>query len=132
MLECLILGDSLAVGVGLAKPACEVHAQVGINSHDWNQKFSGIDLAAGAVLISLGSNDHAGVRTEAELRRLRQRTRGQRVFWVMPNIKPEVQRLVVRIAKENGDQVIQTRSLSADKVHPTPVGYRELAQKFQR
>jgi hypothetical protein len=56
MIDCLILGDSIAVGTYSAKPECEVHAQVGINSRNFNKKYKN-DFAAKIVAISLGSND---------------------------------------------------------------------------
>lgn len=132
MLECLILGDSLAVGVGTFKPACVVHAQVGISSRDWNRKYATVPLSADSVLISLGSNDHAGIRSEDELRKVRERVVGHRVYWVLPNIQPAVQALVQRIAAEHGDLVLTTTHISPDRVHPTAQGYKALAEQFAR
>jgi len=35
MIECLILGDSIAVGIGQMRPECVVQAKSGINSEDY-------------------------------------------------------------------------------------------------
>jgi lysophospholipase L1-like esterase len=60
MLECLILGDSLAVGVGQVRTECVTHAKSGINSYDYVNRYllhTKGDTQAKHVIISLGSND---------------------------------------------------------------------------
>jgi hypothetical protein len=59
MIECLILGDSIAVGVSQLRPECIVQAQSGINSEDYaNGLFRHFELIhAKKTIISLGSND---------------------------------------------------------------------------
>jgi lysophospholipase L1-like esterase len=60
MLECLILGDSLAVGVGQARTECVTRAKSGINSYDYVNRYllhTKGDAQAKSVIISLGSND---------------------------------------------------------------------------
>ena len=89
MLECLILGDSIAVGTAQARPECVSYSKGGINSYDWlNKNVGKSPYEARAVIISLGSNDHKGVKTEVELRNIRQLTRAERVYWIVPAIKP--------------------------------------------
>ena len=51
MLECLILGDSIAVGVHKARPECVAYVKSGINSRDYVNKYIGKDLAAQTVII---------------------------------------------------------------------------------
>ena len=63
MIDCLIVGDSIAVGTHQFKPDCVAYAKGGINSWQWNRKFGDKQLGANTVIISLGSNDHEGVRT---------------------------------------------------------------------
>lgn len=46
MLECLILGDSIAVGTHQARPECAVYARGGINSRDFVNRYIGKDLVA--------------------------------------------------------------------------------------
>ena len=69
MLECLIVGDSIAVGTATARPECVAYAKGGINSYQWlNKNIDKTPLIAKTVIISLGSNDHKYVKTESELR----------------------------------------------------------------
>jgi hypothetical protein len=127
MIECLILGDSIAVGTHHFRPECVAYAQGGINSFQWNKKFGDKSLGAKTVIISLGSNDHQGVRTIWELQQLRDRVQADHVFWIMPAIKPNIQSMVENVAKSYGDTILPINRLQADKVHPSWAGYKELA-----
>lgn len=129
MLECLILGDSIAVGVHQHRSECVAKAAVGINSQMWNRTYTD-RYSAQTVVISLGSNDHLGVKTRAELQRTREKVvSGSRVFWILPAIKPEIQTIVKQIAEEYGDTVLPIAKITKDGVHPTTVGYQQLAEK---
>ena len=83
MLECLILGDSIAVGTHQTRPECVSYAKGGITSQRFNriytQKFN-----SDTVIISLGSNDHSFIHTKDELIKLRQRIRAKKVYWILP------------------------------------------------
>jgi lysophospholipase L1-like esterase len=128
MLECLILGDSIAVGTSQARPECVSYSKGGINSYDWlNKNVGKSPYIAKHVIISLGSNDHKGIKTEAELNTIRQLTKADRVYWILPAIKPNIQEIVRRIAVENGDVILPIKDLSSDQVHPTGKGYKQLA-----
>jgi lysophospholipase L1-like esterase len=129
MIECLILGDSIAVGTQMARPECAVYAKTGWNSMQWNRDYLKNDLSAKTVVISLGSNDHRGIRTKAELHRIREKVGIARVFWILPAIKPEIQAMVKDVSKEYGDTVLPITGLSKDGVHPTTTGYKQLAEK---
>jgi lysophospholipase L1-like esterase len=127
MLECLILGDSIAVGIAQHRPECATYVKVGINSYAWVNQNITKPLAAKTVVISLGSNDHQNIKTHRELHTLRELTKGDRVYWILPANKLEIQELVKQIAQEYGDVVLGFQP-SRDKVHPTAQGYRELAK----
>jgi len=127
MIDCMIIGDSIAVGTHQFRPECVAYAQGGINSWQWNKKFGNKSLGAKTVIISLGSNDHEGVRTILELQQLRNRVKADHVFWIMPAIKPNVQSMVENVAKSYGDTILPIKKLQADKVHPSWAGYKELA-----
>jgi lysophospholipase L1-like esterase len=130
MLECLIIGDSIAVGTHQARPECVAYAKGGWNTWQWNREYLNKNLSAKTVIISLGSNDHKGVRTKAELQRLREKVgTAARVFWILPAIKPEIQAIVKAMALEYGDTVLPIARVSKDNIHPTGAGYRELAEK---
>ena len=130
MIDCLIMGDSIAVGTHQARPECVSYAKGGWNTSQWNRDYLKNDLTAKTVIISLGSNDHKGVKTKAELQRIREKVgTTARVFWILPAIKPEIQTIVNDMAKEYGDTVLPITRLQKDGVHPNWAGYKELAEK---
>lgn len=127
MLDCLILGDSIAVGVAQFRPECEVHAKVGINSRNWVDKNITKDLVAKTVVISLGSNDTKNMKTLKELFTLRQVIDANRVYWIIPAVNVEAQEAVKIVADKFEDKILFIPKLSKDKIHPTTNGYKELA-----
>lgn len=130
MLDCLIVGDSIAVGVAQVRTECVSYSTGGINSKQWvNKNIGNTPLIAKNVIISLGSNDHKYVKTLEELRTIRQLTKADRVYWVLPAIKPDIQDMVKQVAKENSDTVLPITRLQKDGVHPSWAGYKELAEK---
>jgi len=131
MFECIIAGDSIGVGIANVKKECVAYVQGGINSHQWlNKNIKNTPMIANHVIISLGSNDHKYVKTEAELRVIRTLTKADRVYWVMPSDKfPEAQSAVWHVANENNDIILRTNRMQTDNVHPSWAGYKELADK---
>jgi len=127
MLECLIMGDSIAVGTQQFRPECVLVGKGGINSSQFNKNYAQKIEPAETVIISLGSNDHDGVNSFRELLAMRERVEGKRVFWIMPAIKPHIQEMVKIIAKNFGDTVLPITRLQTDKIHPSWAGYKEIA-----
>jgi lysophospholipase L1-like esterase len=135
MLECLILGDSIAVGTHQFRPDCVAYAKGGWNTWQWNRDYLKNDLTAETVIISLGSNDHKHVHTEAELLKMRNKVKGKRVFWILPagNLKAGgvninyIQLTVKEIAKQYGDTVLPITRLQPDGIHPSWAGYKDIA-----
>ena len=128
MLDCLILGDSIAVGTAQFRPDCAVYAKSGINSHNWLNKNVGKNLTAKSVIISLGSNDHSGVNTFHELMAIRQLTDAGTVYWIVPANKANVRDIVEMIAKNFNDVIIHIPEIGKDGVHPTTKGYKMIAE----
>jgi lysophospholipase L1-like esterase len=130
MLECLIVGDSIAVGTATARPECVAYAKGGINSYQWlNKNIDKTPLIAKTVIISLGSNDHKYVKTESELEAIRELTKADREYWILPAIKPDIQEIVRKVAAKNGDTVLPITSLQKDGVHPSWAGYKQLGEQ---
>jgi lysophospholipase L1-like esterase len=138
MIDCMIVGDSIAVGVAQVRKECVSYSKGGINSYQWiNQNIGKLPLNAKTVIISLGSNDHKYVKTESELRTLRHMTKADRVYWILPagnhpksNVSIQyIQLLVQEIAKEYGDVVLPITRLQTDGIHPSWAGYKDLAEK---
>lgn len=128
MLECLIVGDSIAVGTHQFRSECVAYAKGGINSRDWNRRYADKELAGKTVIISLGSNDHEGIRTIWELQQLRSRVQASKVYWIMPAIKPHIQNMVKLVAEQYNDTVVPITRLQPDKVHPSWAGYKQIVQ----
>lgn len=135
MFDCMILGDSIAVGTSYYRKECVSYARGGWNSWQWNKDYlqNASTQHVKTVIISLGANDHAGVKTEQELRKMRSAIKGERVFWISPGKerKPVPQDAIERIAKEYGDTVLPRpkEHMSPDGIHPTGTGYKVLAEQ---
>jgi len=134
MLECLILGDSLAVGVGQVRTECVTRAKSGINSYNYVNRHllhTQGNTSAKNVIISLGSNDTTKINTFEELDSLRQLVDADRVYWIVPNIKEDKRQAVLAVANKYRDSVIDARqhNTSPDGVHPTYKGYKTIAEK---
>ena len=126
MIDCLILGDSIAKGISDIRTECIAYVKSGINSTDWNTKYSKNVASAKTTIISLGSNDVNKLNTEAELIALRLQITEGRVFWIVPAIKPNKQAIVQTIARRFGDTFVNIPEVSNDRVHPTYRGYQQL------
>ena len=129
MIECAIIGDSIAQGVAQYRPECLGIARYGWTSAQWNRRWGSMELNAHSVIISLGSNDSPAVKSELELRAIRANAHSDRVFWILPANNVSMQRLIRQIALDWGDTVLPITQLSADRVHPTATGYQQLAKE---
>ena len=138
MIDCIIVGDSIAVGLYQYNPSCYSYSVGGYNSAQWNKRypnglkdFKGVDT----VIISLGSNDHRNVKTKEELIKLRSNISAKHVFWVLPNGNvsspvnlpiANVQRQVEEVAKQYNDIIIPIKYVQGDKIHPSLRGYKQI------
>lgn len=135
MIDCMIIGDSIAVGTAMYRPDCVSYSRGGWNSWQWNKDYLSIASSkpTKTLIISLGANDHKGVKTEEELRKMRSAVKADRVFWISPGAerKPIPQAAIEKIAKEYGDIVLPRpeKHMSADGVHPTGTGYKLLGEQ---
>jgi hypothetical protein len=135
MLECLIMGDSIAVGTKMFAPKeCVSYSKGGFNTWQWNRTWGSYRIKANKVIISLGTNDHKGVNTYKELAKTRYRIRSMKVIWVMPPCnkgfcKPSVNAAVKEIANKYGDTIISTSFVQPDNVHPSWRGYKDIVKK---
>lgn len=131
MLDCLIIGDSIAVGTKMFRPECVDYAKGGITSHGWDKKFGHNSLNASSVIISLSTNDWEKADTYTKLKEIRSRIKADRVFWIQPNeeSKPDAVKNVQRVAAEFKDTVVPTTRWQKDKIHPSWAGYKNIAEK---
>ena len=140
MLECLILGDSIATGIAMYRTECVSYAQVGINSKQYNRLYETKRMNADTVVISLGTNDSKYVDTYAELLKLRHTITAKKVIWIMPNaVNPKsgtyisiVQASVESVAGVHNDTIVYIPKPMSDRYHPTGAGYKKLANQTKR
>lgn len=132
MIECLIMGDSIALGIGNMRPECVVVAKVGINSEDYaNGLYRHFEVVpTKKTIISLGSND-AGIDSYGPMLALREFIKGD-VTWILSSNNRESVYAALVIAKKYGDSVIDVGSfpISLDGVHPSAKGYKLIAEQF--
>jgi lysophospholipase L1-like esterase len=140
MLECLILGDSIAVGIAQHKKECVSITRVGITSHKWYSEFienPTYNKKYRVVVISLSTNDFKNMSphsTEEFLYNIRKRANAQLVIWILPNpiLKPNQHKVIKELAKEFGDKTLETLNhVGYDSIHPTVEGYKELAKNIK-
>jgi lysophospholipase L1-like esterase len=139
MLECLIIGDSIAVGTQQFYPECHLLGKGGINTWQWNRMYPVVHETSKIAVISLGTNDHAGVHTRSELQAARKKIVSERVFWILPygNLAAsrvpitEIQQIVQEIAAEHGDRVISINGIQRDGIHPSWTGYRRIVEQVK-
>ena len=135
MVDCMIIGDSIAVGVSQIRKECVSIVKSGINSKVWNDKHLNklIGASARTLIISLGANDYKGIKTEENIRLLRNLADADKVFWLLPSqkLKPSQVEAVKKVAIEFGDTVISRpeTDISKDGVHPTYTGYKKLSEQ---
>jgi hypothetical protein len=135
MIECLILGDSIAVGLAQHKPECQVVAKGGISSGMFNVTYKGDFEMAQTAIISLGTNDYRQMRTKDELVKMRKRVIAGRVFWIEPIYSHptigrdavELQNIIAEVAEMFGDRVVVITN-SNDAVHPNKTGYLNIVE----
>ena len=128
--ECLILGDSIAVGTHqYSKDKCEVVAQVGINSKNYYKKYISSIGDANRYVISLGANDYAD--TYKWIKALRDELpTGSEVTWIVPANNNEAKKDIIFLTKHyTQDKIVfvDNYPMSKDHVHPTTRGYKEIA-----
>jgi len=131
MFECLIIGDSIAVGTKMFMPQCLSYAVSGITSWHWGITYGFVSLTtAKTVVISLGSNDGKNPKTLDALLGIRHRTDAERVIWIVPT--GAGRESVIYVATKFGDQMIEIKSTQADKIHPDGNGYKAIVEEIKK
>jgi hypothetical protein len=135
MIECLVMGDSIAVGIGQHSPQCKTVAKVGITSKNWylNHKEFITNNNFKKVVISLGSNDSWHITSES-LYNIRSKIKADKVVWILTSavLKPTQRVIIKEIANEFKDITIDiSEHISKDGIHPTGKGYKSIANNLR-
>jgi hypothetical protein len=124
MIDCAVVGDSIALGVGTEMHRCVVNAHVGLPSAD----IIGRVEHANIVVISAGSNDARSPDLENNLRAIRARAANAKVIWISP-MDPRAAAAVQRVARLHGDRVVHFTP-RPDHIHPK--SYPTLADRVTK
>lgn len=130
MLECLIIGDSIAQGIHMVNPKCEVTAKVGANT-DYIVKNYVNGKETGYTVVSMGSNWPDNPRNFANAVQLRKSLKGSNlVIWILPYNR-QAAATIKRVAVMFGDNYIDLNAFSSnDRVHPK--SYRAINAEVQK
>lgn len=127
MLECVVVGDSIAVGIGSVLTECRTIAKVGINSKDFVTHHKHLPKS-NETIISLGSND-GQANYSSYLISLRKNIKGK-VIWILPNNNVKTRAAIVAIANQYSDRIVYlSKYKSADGVHPK--SYNQIAKDIK-
>jgi hypothetical protein len=127
LLDCLVLGDSIAVGVGQARPGCHVVAETGITSERYVHTML-VARTARIAIISLGVNDSQDVDTVDNLLRLRNAITARTVYWLLAGSNKRSREAARLVATKYRDRLIDVAPLAGpDHLHPDRSGYAKLA-----
>ncbi len=133
MTDCLLMGDSIAVGLFGALRAggllCALGARIGATSGELPSQI----MHAGfhpLVILSAGTNDAAGAPLEANLFAARRALSGARVIWVLP-YKRRAAYAVTQVAFRFGDDLVDLAAFpTRDRIHPSD--YHTVADALPR
>ena len=128
-LDCLVIGDSIAVGVSQFSE-CNTASANSVSSKSWLSRYYYVlYYPAKSVFIALGTNDDYYPESKKTLRQIRQNIRSQKVTWLAPNAARPGRKAVDEIANEFGDEVYEgpRSSLGPDGIHYTKLGYQTIA-----
>lgn len=130
MIDCIIMGDSIAVGTHQFRKECVSYSKVGITSKGWDKLFGKNDLIANTIIISLGTNDFDDYDTFSKLMEIRNKIQSKKVFWIMPNLETREKAYsnVIVVAKLFNDEIIIPIKYQKDKIHPNLSEYKEIAK----
>jgi lysophospholipase L1-like esterase len=128
---CLIVGDSIALGIARERPDCAAAGRVGIGAAAWLARFPGVlEAPREVVIISLGANDRRQ-DDRSSLERVRAQVTARRVIWIVPANAPRSRANVRELAARHGDGLIEVAAtpLQPDRVHPTGDAYAAIARR---
>lgn len=130
MIDCLIIGDSIAYGVSQFEPKCTEYTKVGISptvfrnsySHRYPAKYS-------KAIISLGSNNPSSEdNLRDNLYNIHDSVKADKIVWILPH-NPVLKQRVKDIANHFGDSYVDFEA-GSDKVHPK--SYKKLDDDIKR
>lgn len=130
--NCLVIGDSLAMGLGAALKAqgkiCDVIAKKGLTT--WQIGLMAPIERYSVAYISAGSNNSKNPHLEDEARILRSHIRAPKVVWILPYDRTAARAISSNAAETGGLVVDMAWWPTYDGIHPAD--YRPLATMIVR
>lgn len=118
-MDCIAVGDSIAVGIGQAAH-CTINAKVGVSSSYIADHT--ISSNKSVAVISAGSNDPTNPRLRTNLDRIRYKITSKSVIWILPYNR-KAAAVVKAVAVQHGDGYIDLYAFKTrDGVHPSSYG----------
>lgn len=111
MVDCAIVGDSIAVGIAARMPRCISSAKIGEQA----AAIVGRVRDADVLIVSAGSNGPHAPDLEGNLKLIRAKATA-RVIWILP-VDVVASATVKRVAKEHDDIAVRFDPCP-DLVHP--------------
>lgn len=126
-MDCVAVGDSIAVGVAQAAH-CVMNAKVGASSSYIANHV--VSTHKNITIISAGSNDPANPNLINNLEKIRRQVKSSTVVWILPYNR-KAAKAVISVANRHGDRYIDLLSVKTnDGVHPA--SYKELVKRVWR
>lgn len=130
-MDCAILGDQMVQALSQVRPHCEQRVVPQITTREFVHRFTQ-PISARHVLISLGTNDGAGLHLKQDLRVVRGRIINAQVTWLLSASNTQAAQMAAQVAREHGDRVIQiTQVMAPDGRNISPAGYNRLSQMWR-
>lgn len=117
MMDCVYIGDSIAVGLQQLEPNCGIYAKVGADTDFIVKHFSGTK-AAGHAVITMGSNAPKNPHNYENALKLRKSLKVDFVVWVLPYDRTSAA-AIRKVAQQFPDAIVDLHGIpSRDGVHP--------------
>lgn len=119
MMDCVYIGDSIAVGLQKYEPSCGIYAKVGADTDFIVKKFSGTKVGGHAV-ISMGSNAPMNPRNYQNALKLRKSLDVGFVVWILPYDR-KAAAAIRKVAEQFSDAIVDLSAIgipTKDRVHP--------------
>lgn len=133
--DCVVVGDSLGIGVGAAinrrvrGTSCVIRSRKGAGSMEIARTTP--EIRANVTLISIGSNDPTHRGLQRNLWSVRRRVTADEVVWILPRHRGAAA-VVTRECARWGDHAVDAGAVkSRDGVHPDDYG-RLASKAFSR
>lgn len=114
-MDCIAIGDSIAVGVGQAAH-CSVNARVGASSSYIADHV--IASSKTVAIISAGSNDPKNPNLRTNVEKIRSKLTQKKVVWILPYNR-KAAAIIKAVAVSHGDGWVDLANFKThDGVHP--------------